>query len=65
MNSWFILYRLAKVALNFARKLDCDEQSKINLQFAVPPLLPSIYIFNLFFIRNMYHIEWNRMQLEF
>ena len=77
VNSWFILYRSAKVALKLVPKLGRDKQSKIYLQFAVfLPLLPLIYIFRIFYVyilvyrisnifRTVDHVKWNRMPFEF
>ena len=46
VNSWFILYQSAKVALTLVQKLGRDKQSKMYLKFAVLlPLLPPIYVF--------------------
>ena len=47
MNSWFILYQWAKVALKLVQKLGHDKQSKMLLKFVIfLPLIPPIYIFN-------------------
>ena len=35
MNSWFILYRSAKVAFKLVQKLGRDKQSKMYMEFAV------------------------------
>ena len=44
----------AKVALRLVQKLGRDKQSKMCLKFAVfLPLLPSIYIFQIFYFLEM------------
>ena len=66
MNSWFILYRSAKIALKLVQKLGRGKQSKMQLKFAVfLPLIPPIYIFQIFIFRNVDHVEWNRMPFGF
>ena len=66
MNSWFILYRSANVALKLVQKLGRDKQSKMYLKFAVfPPTTPLFMFFKIFSFRNVDHVEWNRMAFEF
>ena len=66
VNSWLILYRSEKIALRLVQKLGRDKQSKMYLKFAVfLPLLPPVYIFQIFIFRNVDHVEWNRMPFEF
>ena len=66
MNSWFILYQSAKVALGLVQKLGRDMQSKMYLKFAVfLPLLPLFSFFKFFFLRNVNYIEWNQIPFEF
>ena len=50
VNSWFILYRSAKVALRLIQKLCRDKQSKMYLKFTVfVPLLPPYLNFSKFY----------------
>ena len=67
MNSWFILYRSAKVALRLVQKPGRDKQSKMYLQFArfYPPSTPLLTFFNFIFFRNVDLVEPNRMPFEF
>ena len=45
VNSWFILYRSAKIALRLVQKLGRDKQYKMYQKFVIfLPLLPPIYI---------------------
>ena len=55
VNSWFILYRSAKVALRLVQKLGRDKQSIMYLKFAVfLLLLPPMYIFSFFLFFRQY-----------
>ena len=67
INSWFILYRSAKVALKLVPKLGRDKQSKMYLKIAVflQPHTSLFIFFKFLFFINVDHVEWNRMPFEF
>ena len=57
MNSWFILYRSAKVALKSVQKLGRDKQSKMYLKFAVFfPYYPLFVFFEFLSFKNVDHV---------
>ena len=65
MNSWFNLYQSAKVALKVVQKLGRGKQSKMKPKFAVfLPLIPLFIFFKFLFLRNVDHLERNRMSFE-
>ena len=67
MNSCFILYRSAKVALKLVQKLGCDRQPKMYIKFVVFfPFDPFFkHFFEFLFFRNVDYVKLNRMPFEF